>query len=209
MSEETPKSQETRPAATDSVSSHPQDSPVDRAASDSRAHGHGHAHLPHVVGEFLERLKRRNVGRVAILYSVVCYVILEPFEMFFHLLELPAWTGRTVVFLMVLGFPAALLFAWIYEITPEGIKPAAQVDPGQSIARHTGRKLDFANRGQTSWTYTVEFQMPGSEHLTVFDFAAVGSWLRPPKPAFKEGDSVAIHYREQWPSLAVIDALVK
>ena len=103
-----------------------------------------HAHLSLFQSRFLEQLKRRNVGRVAILYVVVCYLILEPFEMFFHLLELPAWTGRTVVFVMVLGFPAALLFAWIYEITPEGIKPSVEVDPTQSIARQTGRKLDRA-----------------------------------------------------------------
>ncbi len=103
-----------------------------------------HEHVPHFLGGFLDKLKRRNVGRVAILYIVVCYLILEPFEMFFHLLELPAWTGRTVVFVMVLGFPAALLFAWIYEITPEGIKPSVEVNPSQSIARQTGRKLDRA-----------------------------------------------------------------
>jgi adenylate cyclase len=103
-----------------------------------------HAHLSLFQSRFLEKLKRRNVGRVAILYIVVCYLILEPFEMFFHLLDLPVWTGRTVVFVMVLGFPAALLFAWIYEITPDGIKPSVEVDPTQSIARQTGRKLDRA-----------------------------------------------------------------
>jgi adenylate cyclase len=141
MSGETPESEETRPLSADPTP-HPPSSSLDGARPHTPTHGH--AHLPNVVSQFLERLKRRNVGRVAILYIVVCYVILEPFEMFFHLLDLPAWTGRTVVLLMVLGFPAALLFAWIYEITPEGIKPAAEVDPGRSIARHTGRKLDFA-----------------------------------------------------------------
>ena len=105
--------------------------------------GHLHAHLPHFRG-LLQKIKQRNVGRVAILYIVVCYLILEPFEMFFHLLDLPIWTGRTAVALMVLGFPVALLFAWIYEITPTGIKPSTDVDPQQSIARQTGRKLDYA-----------------------------------------------------------------
>jgi TolB-like protein/cytochrome c-type biogenesis protein CcmH/NrfG len=108
------------------------------------AHTPAHGHLQLLPSGFLAKLKRRNVGRVAILYIVVCYLILEPFEMFFHLLELPAWTGRTVVFLMVLGFPAALLFAWVYEITPSGIKPSVEVDPTQSIARQTSRKLDRA-----------------------------------------------------------------
>jgi adenylate cyclase len=127
MSGKAPKSRDRRaPAKTD----------------DSRVHAP--SHLPHFLDGFLHKLKRRNVGRVAILYIVVCYLILEPFEMFFHLLDLPAWTGRTVVLLMVLGFPAALLFAWIYEITPEGIKPSVEVDPRQSISRQTGRKLDRA-----------------------------------------------------------------
>ena len=105
--------------------------------------GHLHAHLPHIHG-LLQKIKQRNVGRVAILYIVVSYLILEPFEMFFHLLDLPVWTGRTAVALVVLGFPVALLFAWIYEVTPTGIKPSAEVDPQQSIARQTGRKLDYA-----------------------------------------------------------------
>jgi adenylate cyclase len=105
--------------------------------------GNSHAHLPHFDG-FLQKIKQRNVGRVAILYIVVSYLILEPFEMFFHLLDLPVWTGRTAVALVVLGFPVALLLAWIYEITPTGIKPSTEVDPQQSIARRTGRKLDYA-----------------------------------------------------------------
>ena len=114
------------------------------AKTDDSPRSHAPAHLPHFLGDFLDKLKRRNVGRVAILYTVVCYLILEPFEMFFHLLDLPVWTGRTAVALMVLGFPVALLLAWIYEITPTGIKPSAEVDPHQSIARQTGRKLDRA-----------------------------------------------------------------
>jgi adenylate cyclase len=141
---ETPKSEESRPPAANPVGSQIADSPVSAPASEPTAHAHGHGHLALFQSAFLEKLKRRNVGRVAILYIVVCYVILEPFEMFFHLLELPAWTGRTVVFLMVLGFPAALLFAWIYEITPSGIKASVAVDPSRSIARQTGRKLDRA-----------------------------------------------------------------
>ena len=133
MSGKAPKSERGRQAALEN-----------QLSTSHTAHTHAQGHLPHFLSSFLEKLKRRNVGRVAILYIVVCYVILEPFEMFFHLLELPAWTGRTVVFLMVLGFPAALLFAWVYEITPEGIKPSVEGDPTQSIARRTGRKLDRA-----------------------------------------------------------------
>ena len=93
---------------------------------------------------FVEQLKRRNVGRVALLYLGLAYLLLEIFEVFFHLLELPAWTGRLAVFMAVLGFPAALMFAWVYEVTPEGLKFTHEVEPEKSITRHTGKRLDRA-----------------------------------------------------------------
>jgi adenylate cyclase len=135
MPRKTPKSDASPPPAAAVV---PAVLPEAKGAS-----GHSHAHLPHFDG-LLQKIKQRNVGRVAILYIVVSYLILEPFEMFFHLLDLPVWTGRTAVALVVLGFPVALFFAWIYEVTPTGLKPSAEVDPQQSIARQTGRKLDYA-----------------------------------------------------------------
>jgi hypothetical protein len=85
------------------------------------------SHGVHIEFKFLEQLKHRNVGRVAVLYIVVSYLILEPFGMFVHVLALPEWIGRTVVLLMAIGFPAALIFAWVYEITPEGLKPTVEV----------------------------------------------------------------------------------
>jgi hypothetical protein len=135
MPRKTPKSDASPPPAAPVIPAAPPDA---KASS-----GHSHAHLPHIDG-FLQKIKQRNVGRVAILYIVVSYLILEPFEMFFHLLDLPVWTGRTAVALVVLGFPVALLFAWLYEVTPTGIKPSTEIDPQQSIARQTGRKLDYA-----------------------------------------------------------------
>ena len=102
------------------------------------------SHGVHIEFKVLEQLKRRNVGRVAILYIVVCYLILEPFSAFLHVLALPEWTGRTVAVLMVLGFPAALIFAWVYEITPEGLKPTVEVEPSRSIRKQTGQRLNRA-----------------------------------------------------------------
>jgi TolB-like protein len=96
--------------------------------------------LPRI--KFLEELKNRNVGRVAILYVAVGYVVLEVFAVFSHLLEAPTWVGRVVVLLVILGFPAALIVAWVYEITPEGLKPTEDVAPQQSIRAQTGRRLD-------------------------------------------------------------------
>jgi adenylate cyclase len=62
----------------------------------------------------------------------------------FHMLEVPAWANRLVVILMALGFPAVTIFAWVYEITPEGLKPTAEVAHGQSIRQQTGRRIDRA-----------------------------------------------------------------
>ncbi len=57
--------------------------------------------------------------------------------------DVPIWGVRLVVLLIVIGSPLALVFAWVYEITPEGVKRTDDVAPQRSIARHTGRKLDF------------------------------------------------------------------
>src|SRR5450631_3828198 len=105
--------------------------------------GNGHKHH-HLEFRFLDELKRRNVGRVAILYLVVCWLILEPVHVIFHMLEVPVWANRLVIILMALGFPAVGIFAWVYEITPEGLKPTAKIAHGQSIRRQTGRRIDRA-----------------------------------------------------------------
>ena len=116
------------------------DDPVPHDKSAPRHHGHG---SPIHLG-FVDKLKRRNVGRVAVLYVVMGYLALEVFEMFFRLLEMPAWVGRAVLLLLVLGLPAALIFAWIYEVTPEGLKLSKEVHPDHSILHLTGRRLDRA-----------------------------------------------------------------
>jgi len=120
----------------------PQSAPPPAPKHGTRVHHHGHLGLPQF--KFLEELKRRNVGRVAILYIVVGYVALEVFQVFLNLLQMPAWTGRVAVLVMVVGFPVVLIFAWVYEITPEGLKPTGEVAPQHSIRHHTGKRLDRA-----------------------------------------------------------------
>ena len=103
-----------------------------------------HAHHPLLHLRLFEQLKQRNVFRVAALYLVVCWLILDPVHVVFHMLDVPIWADRLVIMLMVIGFPAALIFAWVYEITPEGLKPTVEVPHGQSIRRLTGRRIDRA-----------------------------------------------------------------
>jgi serine/threonine-protein kinase len=103
-----------------------------------------HAHHPLLHLPFLEQLKQRNVVRVAVLYGVVCWLVLDPVHVLFHMLEVPAWANRLVVMLMAVGFPLVVIFAWVYEITPEGLKPTVEVPHSQSIRKLTGRRLDRA-----------------------------------------------------------------
>jgi len=94
------------------------------------------------MGKLFSELKRRNLFRIAALYLVGGWVILQVADVLFGLLEVPGWSLRLVAGLLVLGFPVALVFAWVYEMTPEGLKPAQAVQPEQSITSATGRKLN-------------------------------------------------------------------
>jgi TolB-like protein/Tfp pilus assembly protein PilF len=93
---------------------------------------------------FVSELRRRNVGRVAILYLVGSWLVLQPVNVIFDMLDVPAWANRVVLLLLALGFPAALVFAWVFELTPEGLKPSADVEPRRSITTQTGQRLNRA-----------------------------------------------------------------
>ena len=92
---------------------------------------------------FLAELKRRNVYKVAIAYAVVAWLLMQVASQIFPFFEIPNWAVRLVVLLLILGFPIALVLAWAFELTPEGIKRTEDVDVGKSIRHKTGRKFDF------------------------------------------------------------------
>ena len=91
-----------------------------------------------------QELKRRNVFRVAAAYIIVSWMLLQVSDTLVPALHLPEWFNSGVAFILIMGFPIALILAWAYEITPEGLKKERDVDRSQSIAGQTGRKLDFA-----------------------------------------------------------------
>lgn len=95
------------------------------------------------VGQLYQELKRRNVIRVAIAYAVAAWLLIQVADTLFPILGLPGWSVTLVAVLLIVGFPVALIFAWAYELTPEGIKPEKHVPPEESITHLTGRKLDF------------------------------------------------------------------
>src|SRR5437016_9280496 len=88
-------------------------------------------------------LKRRNVYKVAIAYAVVAWLLLQIATQVFPFIEIPNWAIRLVIMLIVIGFPIALVIAWAFELTPEGIKRTEDVDLSPTLRRKTGRKLDF------------------------------------------------------------------
>jgi TolB-like protein len=87
-------------------------------------------------------LKRRNVFRMAVLYVVASWVILQVADVLFDAMELPPEWTRLILAVVILGFPLVLIFSWVYEMTPEGIKREKDVDRSQSVTPHTGRKIN-------------------------------------------------------------------
>ncbi len=73
---------------------------------------------------FFGELKRRNVYKVAIAYAVVAWLLMQIASQIFPFFEIPSWAVRLVVLLLVIGFPVAVILAWAFELTPEGIKRA-------------------------------------------------------------------------------------
>lgn len=95
------------------------------------------------VRKVFAELRRRNVVRVGIAYLVVGWLALQVAETIFPTFGAPEWVLKVFIALLALGFPFALLFAWAFELTPEGVKKTRDVDRSTSVTHSTGRKLDF------------------------------------------------------------------
>lgn len=89
-------------------------------------------------------LRRRNVLKVALLYSLFSLLIVWLVGGPATAMGAPAWANEFVLLVLAIGFPVALIFAWAYEITPEGLKKTLDVDQTQSIVYKTGQKLNAA-----------------------------------------------------------------
>ncbi len=92
---------------------------------------------------FFGELSRRNVFRVAIAYSVVAWLIAQVTEMALDSFGTPDWVMKTLLVLLATGLPIAVVFAWAFELTPEGVKREKDVDRTESITSNTGRKINF------------------------------------------------------------------
>jgi len=93
---------------------------------------------------FFAELKRRNVYKVAIAYGVVAWLLMQIASQIFPFFEIPNWAVRLVVLVLILGFPVALIIAWAFELTPDGLKRTEVAD---EVPKKSGRSR--------AWIYVV------------------------------------------------------
>ena len=91
---------------------------------------------------FFAELKRRNVWRAAAFYAAGAWLVAQVAGLVLPAYQAEAWVLRWIISALVVGFPFWLLFAWFYEITPEGIRRESEIEPHESITAHTGKRLD-------------------------------------------------------------------
>ena len=121
------------------------------------------------VASFFAELKRRNVYKVAIAYAVIAWLLMQIATQVFPFLEIPNWAIRLVIMLLALGFPIALIIAWAFELTPEGLKRTEDVDVSKSIT-HTFTKSDPAKTSAALLNYSLRdlyraLEQPGDNPL--------------------------------------------
>jgi TolB-like protein/cytochrome c-type biogenesis protein CcmH/NrfG len=90
---------------------------------------------------FFAELKRRNVYKVAAAYAVVAWLLVQAASIVLPAFEAPGWVMKVVLVLVVLGCVPVLIFAWAFELTPEGIKRESEIERGEAVSYRTGRKL--------------------------------------------------------------------
>jgi len=95
------------------------------------------------MGKFFDELKRRNVVRVGIAYLVVGWIVFQIGEVMFPTFGTPDWVFKTIILVIAVGFPFALIFAWAFELTPEGVKKTRDVNVAASVTATTGKKLNY------------------------------------------------------------------
>lgn len=97
-----------------------------------------------IIMSLFSELRRRNVFKVLLIYLLAGWLIVKLLHHLHPVLGLPHWIEKVVGLMLLVGLPLALYFAWIYEITPVGLKKAVDVDQTQSIVYKTGQKLNAA-----------------------------------------------------------------
>ncbi len=95
------------------------------------------------MSQFFNELKRRNVIKAAIAYVVVAWVILQVLSIVLPSTGAPEWVMKTLMLIMMIGFPVWVFISWVYEVTPEGLKKTKQVSKDASISATTDKRLNI------------------------------------------------------------------
>src|SRR5438034_10189538 len=90
---------------------------------------------------FFAELKRRNVYKVALAYGVIAWLLIQGGSILFPTFEAPGWVMKVYVTVIAAGFPIALIIAWAFEMTPEGMKRTENVSPNEFIPQWSRRKF--------------------------------------------------------------------
>jgi adenylate cyclase len=139
-----------------------------------------------------EELKRRNVFRVLLAYLVLGWLVLQVADVLVDALELPVVWSKAVVALLVVGLIPTLVFSWVYELTPEGLKKESEISATQSITAHTGKKLN----------HVIIFLLVVAISLYVYDRFVMSESRGPATPPV--GQAAAEDSGESLPSVAVL-----
>jgi adenylate cyclase len=99
--------------------------------------------MGHAKMSFFDELKRRNVFRVAFAYIVLAWLVMQVVDVVLGNVSAPGWVFQVLMLFLAIGFPFALIFAWAFELTPEGLKKEKDIERSESVTPITGRKLDF------------------------------------------------------------------
>jgi hypothetical protein len=103
---------------------------------------------PNKLIKFWQELKRRKTGKVVIVYAATAFILLQLADILTPALLLPEWTTRLVTLILIIGFPVAVIFSWVFDITPEGIKKTESIeksDNKEPIRKPTKRRIMISN----------------------------------------------------------------
>jgi TolB-like protein len=129
---------------------------------------------------FFAELKRRNVLRAGVLYAGAVWALAQGIAQLGPSFDAPDWITRWFVIAGVIGFPFWIAFAWFYEFTPSGLKRESEIDPADSIARHTSRKLNYSITGVLAVAVVLLLTNTFVLHRGVNEVASAPAIVAPP-----------------------------
>ena len=104
---------------------------------------------------FFQELKRRNVIRVGIAYAVTSWLVVQISDVVIDNIGAPDWLFKGILLLLGIGFPLVMIFAWAFELTPEGIKKEKDVDRTQSITPLPGASWTMPSLRCWHWAWRI------------------------------------------------------